>query len=433
MKFFVPPIEDVDEALKVYDASINYLESKGESITRNYRIYSVEISIDNAVKTFVVGEKDLLIDELLVFIFENINDFIFCTTNFEHGGGNFHKLSKENPYKVEYFNKMEYVYKDWAYILNNFNNHIVKHPKNHPETVYKYYSNSYLNREAIINNYLFCSHPYHLNDPMDFSSLLWDFSGMTDSRYSEFFEFYNLPMAVLFNDDKADKFKYIKTKFWEIHTERSGIISLSDSDLNTLMWAHYSSENGFSVEFKIEKLIHEIRHYNRNVKNYVFMPVQYVDNIEMIDFCSKDFKSPDIPYLYALNIKKNDWIYENEWRLVCYSDNLGIPFSLIKPEPDKQGKIERKIFYGKDTVNSIVLGQRFICGKNTEEIVGNNTYLIKDTEEKPTHIEFINYLFENYNDRLFICDNFDPNESFKRKKVKISFEKIDDKTFKINR
>lgn len=431
MKFFIPLIEDAKKAYEVYKSSIEYLKEKGESIALGYKIYSVILQIGGIEKDFIVGKADPISDDLIVMIFENNNDFIICTTSFDVNGSKFHKHSKENPYKIDYFNKMEYNYKDWWYALDNFNCHKVKHPLEHPKTVYKYYSNTKLNREAIINNYLFSSHPYHLNDPMDFSSMLWDFSGMTEGRYNGFFEFHDLPKEVSYSTDRNNNFNEIKTKFWEIHTDRSGIISLSKNELNTLMWAHYSSENGFCVEFNIDKLINEIVYYNKDIKNYVFMPVQYVENIDMIDFFAKEFPSPDIPLLYALNIKKADWKYEEEWRLVCYSESFGIPYSLVYPLQDNKGKTERKIYYGKDVVESIVLGQRFFNGKNIAEIKGENIYRIEDTDENPTNNKFINFIYENYNDKLFMCDNFDPRKSFKRSTIKVILEKLDENTFKI--
>lgn len=433
MKFFIPPIEDEKEADELYKSSIEYLEKKGERIAEGYKIYSVSMQIDGIEKDFIVGKADPVSHDLIVMIFENNNDFIFCTTSFKAKGGKFHRHTKKYPYKIEYFNKMEYKYKDWWYLLDNFNRHKVKHPLKQPKTVYKYYSNTNLNRDAIINNYLFCSHPYHLNDPMDFSSMLWDFSSMTEGRYNSFFEFHELPKDVSYSTDRNNNFNHIKTKFWEIHTDRSGIISLSKNELNTLMWAHYSSEYGFCVEFNIDKLISEIVYYNKEINNYVFMPVQYVENIEMIDFCAKEFQSPDIPLLYALNIKKADWKYEKEWRLVCYTESFGIPHKLIYPLEDKKGKIERNIYYGKDVVKSIVLGQRFFNGKNIVEIKGENIYRLEDEDEEPTNSKFVNFLYENYNDKLFICDNFDQKKSFKRNTIKIILEKLDENTFRIKK
>lgn len=433
MKFFIPPIEDAKQADEVYKSSIEYLKEKGERIALDYKIYSVSLQIDGIEKNFIVGEVDPISHDLIVMIFENNNDFIVCTTSYKANGGKFHKHSKEYPYKIEYFNNMEYNYKDWCYVLDNFNCHKVKHPLESSKTVYKYYSNSKFNREAIINNYLFCSHPYHLNDPMDFSSMLWDFSGLTEKRYNDFFEFHDLPKEVSYSTDRNNNFKEIKSKFWEIHTDRSGIISLSKNELNTLMWAHYSTEYGFCVEFNIDKLISEIVYYNKEINNYVFMPVQYVENIEMIDFCSKEFLSPDIPVLYALNIKKADWKYEEEWRLVCYAESFGIPRKLIYPLEDKKGKVERNIYYGKDVVKSIVLGQRFFNGKNIAEIKGESIYRLEDTDEEPTNSKFINFLYENYNDKLYICDNFDPRKSFKRSTIKIILEKLDENTFRIKK
>lgn len=437
MRFFVPPKFTGQEAEEVYIAVLKHLSSFGIQAINTEKIFSLSFKVGNELYSERVGDKSNSNNEPVCVILEAVEAYYICTPNFGIVRNLPIRLEKKSIIlnSIEYFNTNieSYKYGDRNYILDKYNNHKVEHPLPQPNSLYKYYSNTEFNRHAVVNTYLFCSHPYHLNDPMDFSSLLWDFSKMTEERYISFFEHYNLPMIISFTDDKANNFNFVKSKFWEIRTEKSGIISLSGSDLNTLMWAHYSTENGFLFEFNTQKLIREVLTINKEVSNYVFMPIQYVKTIETIDFFSEEFHSADIPYLYALNIKKNDWEYENEWRLVCYSKNFGIPFKFKIPETGKTGEIPREIFYDKDTVSSIVLGQHFLCGKNVDYFNGKDIYVIENTKENPTNFEFVDFLYMNYNDRLFMCDGFDPNESFKRKKVKISLEKIDDKAFKVIR
>ncbi len=50
-----------------------------------------------------------------------------------------------------------YKYGEWIYKLEN-GNHIVESPHKKPDLVYKYYNYNKNSREALLNNYLFCSH-----------------------------------------------------------------------------------------------------------------------------------------------------------------------------------------------------------------------------------------------------------------------------------
>lgn len=387
MRFFVPPKFTGQEAEEVYIAVLKHLSDFGIQVINTEKIFSLSFKFENELYIERVGDNCNTNNETVCVILETVDDYYICTPNFGIVRNLPIRMKKKSIVldSIEYFNTNveSYKYGDWNYILDKYNNHKVEHPLPQPNSLYKYYSNTEFNRQAVVNTYLFCSHPYHLNDPMDFSSLLWDFSEMTEERYNSFFEHHDLPTIISFTDDKANNFNYVKTKFWEIRTEKSGIISLSGSDLNTLMWAHYSTENGFVIEFNTQKLINRIIRNNKEVRNYVFMPIQYVKIIVTIDFFSKEFHSADIPYLYALNIKKNDWEYENEWRLVCYSKSFGIPFKFKIPETGKVGEIPREIYYDKDTVSSIVLGQHFLCGKNVIEIKGNDTYVIDGNYSAP--------------------------------------------------
>jgi hypothetical protein len=435
MKFFVPKITNETHALEIHKESIKYIEkreNKDFKIYEDRSIYSIKIQINEINNEFTVGDKNNRYNELVIFIFETSTDFILCTTNFSINGGMYYKISKINQYEIDYFNKMEFKYKEWTYSLDFSNNHVVNSPLIEPNSLFKYYSNNHYNREAIVNNYLFCSHPYHLNDPIDFSSLIWDFSNLTKERFNDFFIENDIEKNVSYEVDRDNNFEYIKTIFWEIRTDKSGIISLSANESNTLMWAHYSTENGFLVEFDKHLLINGIMRNNRvDINNYVFMPIQYVNQIEPINFCNESFQSPDIPLLYALNIKRDDWKYENEWRIVCYSEGFGIPKSILKPDNDIKGIKERKLKYSKYCVKSIVLGLRFFCGNTIEKVINDDTFEVNKSDGSPSTYTFLNHLYEFYNDRLFICEYYDLEKSISRKRIKIILEKPNENSFKI--
>ena len=87
----------------------------------------------------------------------------------------------------------KFIYKDWTYELKNSNFNVIP-PEGieTPSSVFKYYSNNKNSLDALVNQYLFCSHPYQLNDSIDSTSLLWDFSNLSKGIFEKFYYQYGL-------------------------------------------------------------------------------------------------------------------------------------------------------------------------------------------------------------------------------------------------
>ena len=67
-----------------------------------------------------------------------------------------------------------------------------------------------------------------------------------------------------------------------------------------------------------------------------------------------------------------------------------------------KGKDHRFFFYKNESIKSISLAKHFFNGYNCEE-ADNMIFLLKNTtEEEIEFSEFVNYLYENYNDKLFM-------------------------------
>ncbi|WP_179005725.1 DUF2971 domain-containing protein [Winogradskyella forsetii] len=326
----------------------------------------------------------------------------------------------------------QYKYNDWIYQLKD-GNFDIEWPENIklPETVYKYYPNTEYSFDAVLKQYLFCSHPYHLNDSIDSTSLLWDFSNLTEGVYNKFYAQYGLDQVyeVNYQKEKKNGFVNIKARFFELVSKNAGIISLTTEPLQTLMWAHYASESGFMVELDWQEIKNNLKKLNPKLNNYAFFPIQYVDNLESVDFFGKDFNSPDLPYIYSTGVKRKDWDYENEWRLIPFSMDYGIPNSLLGPYDDLLCKNERKLYYPKSTIKSIALGKRFFNGKNLEKVIDDRTYMLKKSKD----LDFILFLMENFNDRIYFCGEYENSKVFKRSAEKIHFEQIDEQTIRIVR
>lgn len=312
-------------------------------------------------------------------------------------------------------------YGEWTYKLEN-GNHEVESPKEIPKSVFKYYGNNSNSRNALINQYLFCSHPYHLNDSMDSSNLLWDFSKLSEPLYLKFYTQYGFDkhFEVDYEKEKTNGFGQIKQLFYDMITNGSGIISLTTQPLHTLMWAHYSTEKGFMIELDWELVKDQLPVLNDKINNYVFFPIQYVKNLESVDFFLSNCKSPDVPFLYSVGIKRSDWNYENEWRFITYAHGYGVPNSVLSPLPNIPSTQERKVYYPLDAIKSITLGKQFFNGSNVEELIDPFTYKMKISED----LEFIDFLIMNFNDKIYFCGEYEEEKAFKRSSERVSFTKV---------
>lgn len=433
MRFFIPtiPDEEADDFLK--KSIFPFIESQGYSILNDKRIFSITFKHNGQIITDTVGQLSPSNNEPIFVILETDSMYLVCTRNRGVLGGEPMLTGKHNIEKIEYFDNIEkniYKYFDWTYKLE-YSNHKVEFPLELPESLFKYYNNNCNSRNALQNNYLFCSHPYHLNDSMDCSNMLWDFSNLNKKRFDDFCDFYKdslfLNDVISYEEDKQRDFDFIKTAFWNFVTDKAGIISLSENPLHTLMWSHYASEKGFMIELDRIKLIGQFKKLNPLVRNYVFMPIQYVETLEMIDFFSNNFTTPDVPLLYSINIKKNDWSYEKEWRLVCYSESYGVPNSIVIPKDDIKGVVDRKFYYDNSTLKSLTFGKLFFNGSNLKDFIYPDIFIIKKGED----LNFVDFIYENYNDRLYLSDEIETGKKFLRNRKQIGLEKLDYNVFRL--
>jgi hypothetical protein len=221
----------------------------------------------------------------------------------------------------------EYHYNGFIYKVNKGNSwSIIKDNQIEPTSLFKYYANNNNGRDAISNGYFFLSHPFHLNDYMDCSQEILDFSKLKYNQYKSYFRNElkrDIPENILehnFQNDSKNDFVDIKSLFWSYESKKFGVLSLSERHLNPLMWSHYSQETGFMIEIDKAKFIQllinpSFETKNSWLSNFAIAPVNYVEKLEQIPvFREKEWNNPTIPFMYMTNVKTKEWKYEKEWR-----------------------------------------------------------------------------------------------------------------------
>jgi len=299
-------------------------------------------------------------------------------------------------------NKM-YNYKKFIYTANEI---VVPEKIIEPKQLFKYYGCENYHYKSFVNAYLYASHPFKFNDSIDGSYLLLNFKDITKEKYDKLWN--EVKWEGEKNDpdnyceDKLNDFECIRQRYYIFKTKRIGLVSLTSSPLNILMWAHYSSEKGFAIELDTQILKDNIKNLNKDIENFSLKPIQYVKKLEAIDVSVKDFYQTDIPLSYISNIKRDVWKYENEWRLRIYKEAMEVP----------------------------IKGKYFANGNNCKAI-DDKRIVLKGGSENEWFIEFVNHLLKNFNDRLYLSGELESNSTFGRTLGKIELRKIDDLTFEI--
>ena len=299
-----------------------------------------------------------------------------------------------------------YSYKDFTYTLDNQDRIKIIHPKKEEKSLFKYYPASMYSIKALMEHYLYASHPIQFNDIMDCSMYLMDLNNITKEKYDKFYDGFaknDFPVKP-YDNDKEQNFDCFRTYFYIWHLSHLGVISLTDNSLHPLMWAHYAHETGFAIQFNTLELKKSLNDLNNDIKYWDLHPVQYCEELKPVRVLSRNNELEPVCLAYISNVKLKDWTYEHEWRLLVQKENMGYMSGDAVPNKfDIPGKQDRCCYYSPSAIEAIYLGAHFF----------GSTYFAPDPslyKVKEIYIPFINYLFENHNEHLFICCAFNNSQ-----------------------
>lgn len=243
-------------------------------------------------------------------------------------------------------------YKGWKYDLDVSGRKYVVIPNQKvelPGSFYKYYSLSDNSVDALLNLFVYASHPALLNDPFDCDVSLVKIEDEHNARYllGDSYE----DIRKMYSDN--DRFyKYISEYFTTSQFAKIGIFSMTDSYNNPLMWTHYTENTGFCLEWDISKF---------PFPYFGPTPIHYVDKVEHVS--SIEYELPNMLVIQS-NVKYDYWEYEHEWRLLInspegfdmktfgkYSNDINKAF------PDLH---DRKFRYPLSALKSITIGVNFL-------------------------------------------------------------------------
>ena len=281
-----------------------------------------------------------------------------------------------------------------------------------PESLYKFYSLTSYNLDALQNRYLYASHPYELNDKFDCFEGLINFDNVDERFVKWYFQIYHKNST---SEEEYVEFKRNFKAFLPISLYSGfGVVSLTGNLQNPLMWAHYASSNhGFALKFKLECFSDKILGP---------FPINYQSAWKPLSL-----KVPLLTFLYLTNVKSQIWKHEDEWRMIGVGENMSTPCYMESEEFVNN----RKFPYPKEAIEEVVLGNMFTdrMEKHFDEKYGTVilalTPNVAYVEQKAQVLEFI---WSSGIKASYIYPDVE-NKTFALKKIGIKLEKIDEYTY----
>lgn len=279
----------------------------------------------------------------------------------------------------------------------------IEYPSNKlsPTYLYKYYSLSKNNIDAFLKGYLFASHPLQLNDIKDSRHTLFKFKYKPDkSLYKQ------LNQLHVFEIDETGEL--LKAYFWKTQSLLMGVISLTTSDTNDLMWPHYTKEYGFVIKFNSESLLNSLKTLNQ-FEIFSFAPVNYVKNVCRASILPS-LENLRAANYYMVNVKNKLWSYEDEWRIFISRDGMCPPFDHYYYKKDfnfldteEECLNLRKVKYNPaECVDKIIWGSEFIASIGESVPAQNGWAAFSIHEEKQDEFNMLKRIEKEFPNRFFI-------------------------------
>ncbi len=311
---------------------------------------------------------------------------------------------------------------EWEYITKRVENgidfNIIQPGSNEkPKVLYKLHNINYNSINALIEQYIYATHPSQFNDVYDLheNSIIYDDEDV-NNRFLNGNKNRDDVIQKKIDEDSSFRVTYIKDNLRNVILRKLGIYSMTSNPANILMWSYYGNHEGFMIEFDITQFT--------TFKYFGPFPINYQEELEQISMKKWGIANS---ILYQTNIKYKKWEHENEWRLLLDSNGVDM-FTPNLENIREDNEHDRKFNYPLSAIKSISLGINFFC---LEEWDWNSSrtfleiYLKKNIKEKSQLLNFL----EEKNIKTGMCVK-QPNYSIKCGSVKV--ERIDDNHYIIH-
>ena len=244
-----------------------------------------------------------------------------------------------------------------------------------PETFFKFYGLTDTSVDALRNLYVYATHPNQLNDPFDCDeniiSIEKDYENANCLWRGQFDE-----ILEAYGNDENEAYKFTQGVLKTILYKKWGVLSLTTSQENPLLWSYYTDNKGFCVEWDIDKF---------PFRTSGPFPVNYQK-----DLCPISTRQAELPcsVLIQCNVKNVRWQHEDEWRLMIYAppglDMKG--FGKAEENYNASGDHDRKFHYPLSALKSVTLGVNFFEFKYITERIDSEIMIVYPAPSHNTEV-----------------------------------------------
>lgn len=312
----------------------------------------------------------------------------------------------------------------WASFINNNGTIEVELKKSKPDKLYKYYSLNNHSIEALEKRTIYFSHVNLLNDIMDGElNLLWDLKGFINIKKNDLKKIINIPKG---KDEEQYLEHYLKNVTIPDFLRCRGVLSLTASYKNELIWVHYCNEKGFCLEINTSKFENFLDR-EKSKDNYLFFPISYPPKLKPIDFDKyiltttiidnykkKQSVDAQLPIIFGLATKDQHWSYEDEWRILLKDrkfNAMSHPLNIIN---DREKEMENNFKSGgnlrieQNIIEKIILAPLFFNNDRFNQRIEYKknvvAYFFKNNDEGKLTQKFLAIIKDNFNDKIYMID-----------------------------
>lgn len=246
-----------------------------------------------------------------------------------------------------------------------------------PKSLSKYFSVKKENIEAFINKEIYVNSPDQFNDIFDTLYLSIPVLPEHSDQYRKL-----LNNVGLHFDEKRflSEIRYrhrLRNTLFGLWIGKLGIVCMTPSAIDDLMWAHYTNNEGYCVVYSVSEL----------PKNFgTPLKVEYMSPTEMESQLGKSLWED----LYANTLmKKSVWSYENEYRFLVSpfaKPNFFIsgPFSNESYDIPKETRLQK---FDLSCIEKVVLGFYFFPPENNSD--ENMQFYGEDASLKQRFLDYL--------------------------------------------
>lgn len=248
---------------------------------------------------------------------------------------------------------------NWEYELRNGVKVTPDRPIETPDKLCKYYALNENNVNAFLKHQIYASQLDQLNDLFETPYFSKVYDGLTNSQFEKVYKYDN-PKSNDFESYLDEmEYNYERLKRSYLHTQtyfstkHLGIVSLTKNNCHDLMWAHYTNNKGFLVEFNHNRF----KDQTSSAHPFGPFPINYLKEWEEANVVET---GSGLYWLTKALTKKSIWDYEDEYRYLFVSQEEFLLSGWLSSVQDNEfPKRSRLISYSKEAINKVILGFNF--------------------------------------------------------------------------